>query len=62
MVTVPGLNVKETSGQTIFLTCVCFLLPASAVLGAHGSLWCVWLVPDPCVRRLPAQQTQRSAI
>lgn len=39
-----------------------FHLPASAVIRAHGSLWRVWSVPDPCFCGLPAQQTQCSAI
>lgn len=42
------------------LSSLSFLLntPASPVIGAHGSFWCVWLVSDSCLCGLPAQQTQ----
>lgn len=45
----------------IFLS---FLLntPASTVVGAHGSFWCVWLVSDSRLCGLPAQQTQYPAV
>lgn len=47
----------EFAEQRIFSTSPPLFYSARAVLGAHGSLWRVWIMPDSRFCRLLAQQT-----
>lgn len=48
----------EFAEQRVFSTSSSLsFYPARAVLGAHGSLWRVWIMPDSRFCGLPAQQT-----